>query len=172
MTQIVMCTGCFRKLQVPEQYFGKTVQCPECKEMFTAKVPAATLTPADPPLHDQGFDLFPETPAATVDREEADEDDWPRRHRAPHRGPVILAFGILALLGFTTVLFGPLAWILGNADLRDMREGRMDPSGAGQTNAGRIIGMIATLLLAFSVVAGCLAGAAIVALALFAVPQH
>jgi hypothetical protein len=62
----------------------------------------------------------------------------------PHRGTTILVLGILGL-----VLCGPLgiaAWIMGNGDLREMNAGTMDPSGRGNTNAGRICGIIATIL--------------------------
>lgn len=57
---------------------------------------------------------------------------------------MILVFGILgfALCG----LFGIAAWVMGNADLKEMRAGRMDPSGEGLTSGGRICGMIATFL--------------------------
>jgi hypothetical protein len=35
---------------------------------------------------------------------------------------------------------------MGTTDLREMSEGRMDPSGRGLTEAGRILGMINVLL--------------------------
>jgi hypothetical protein len=41
---------------------------------------------------------------------------------------------------------------MGNNDLAEMRAGRMDPEGEGLTNAGRICGIIGTILM---VVAGC-----------------
>ncbi|MCU0783173.1 MAG: hypothetical protein MUF81_03825 [Verrucomicrobia bacterium] len=68
----------------------------------------------------------------------------------PHRGTLILVLGILGI-----VLCGPLgiaAWIMGNGDLKAMDAGTMDPSGRGNTNAGRICGIIATILLAISIV--------------------
>jgi hypothetical protein len=70
----------------------------------------------------------------------------------PHRGTLILVFGILGL-----VLCAPLgipAWIMGNSDLRAMDAGQMDPSGRSTTNAGRICGIIATILLIIGVVLG------------------
>ena len=36
MAEIIHCPKCHRPLQVPENYFGQTVQCPECRHMFTA----------------------------------------------------------------------------------------------------------------------------------------
>jgi hypothetical protein len=59
----------------------------------------------------------------------------------------------LGILGL--VICGPLgiaAWIMGNGDLREMDAGAMDASGRSVTQAGRICGMIATILLALSVV--------------------
>jgi len=63
----------------------------------------------------------------------------------PHRGTLILVFGILSL-----VLCAPLgiaAWIMGNGDLKQMDAGTMDPTGRSVTNAGRICGIIGTILL-------------------------
>lgn len=63
----------------------------------------------------------------------------------PHRATLILVLGILGL-----VLCAPLglvAWLMGNGDLKEMDAGAMDPSGRSTTNAGRICGMIATILM-------------------------
>jgi hypothetical protein len=57
----------------------------------------------------------------------------------------VLVLGILALLCIP-IIFGPIAWIMGNSDLRAMREGRMDPDGEGTTKAGMICGIVATCL--------------------------
>jgi hypothetical protein len=59
---------------------------------------------------------------------------------------MILVLGILALFTGLGWILGPMAWIMGNNDLREMRAGRMDPEGESNTNAGRICGMIATIL--------------------------
>ena len=67
----------------------------------------------------------------------------------PHRGTLILVLGILGL-----VICGPLgiaAWIMGSGDLKAMDAGTMDPSGRGNTNAGKICGIIATVLMALAV---------------------
>jgi len=72
----------------------------------------------------------------------------------PHRGTLVLVLGILGL-----VVCGPLgiaAWIMGNNDLREINAGSMDPEGRSLTNAGRICGMIATILLALGLVVGIL----------------
>jgi len=68
----------------------------------------------------------------------------------PHRGTLILVLGILSLIvcGF----LGIPAWIMGNNDLKEMDAGTMDPSGRSATNAGRICGLIATILLIIAAV--------------------
>jgi hypothetical protein len=66
---------------------------------------------------------------------------------APHRASMIMVLGIIALvMGGVGIVLGPIAWIMGRNDLKEMDEGRMDPSGRDSTNAGRICGMIATIL--------------------------
>ena len=68
----------------------------------------------------------------------------------PHRGVLILVFGILSFV--VCPFFGVAAWMMGNADLEEMAWGRMDPTGKDLTNAGRICGMIATGLLVLQVI--------------------
>jgi hypothetical protein len=69
----------------------------------------------------------------------------------PHRGAVILVYGILGLV--VCQLFGIAAWAMGNDDLREMAAGRMDSSGRDLTKAGRTCGMVAAGILIFQVVA-------------------
>lgn len=67
-------------------------------------------------------------------------------YSAPHRGVLILVLGILGIV--LCGICGIIAWIMGNADLRQMKAGSMDPAGRGLTEAGRICGIIATCLFA------------------------
>lgn len=88
----------------------------------------------------------------------------------PHRGVLILVLGILSwVLG--CFIFGIVAWVMGNGDLRAMDAGQMDPEGRGMTQAGKIVGMIHVivsivvtvaflLLLVLGVVGAGIAGAA------------
>ncbi len=62
----------------------------------------------------------------------------------PHRGVVILVLGILGLV--CCFILGIIAWVMGNGDLREMDAGRMDPSGRGLTQAGKICGIISVVL--------------------------
>jgi hypothetical protein len=72
----------------------------------------------------------------------------------PHRATTILVLGILGL-----VLCGPLgiaAWVMGANDMKEMEAGTMDPSGRGTTQAGKICGMIACILMILGFIAGLL----------------
>ena len=62
----------------------------------------------------------------------------------PHRGAMILVFGILSWL--VCFIFGIVAWVMGKKDLEAMAAGEMDPTGEGLTKAGKIIGMISVIL--------------------------
>ena len=72
----------------------------------------------------------------------------------PHRGTLILVLGILGL-----VVCGPLgiaAWVMGSGDLKEINAGTMDPAGRGSTEAGKICGIIATILMIIGVIFGIL----------------
>ena len=62
----------------------------------------------------------------------------------PHRGTAVLVLGILGIV--LCYICGIIAWVMGNADLRDMEAGRMDPGGLGVTKAGKICGIISVIL--------------------------
>jgi hypothetical protein len=72
----------------------------------------------------------------------------------PHRGTMILVLGILGLI--VCAPLGIVAWIMGGNDLKEMDAGTMDPSGRGNTQAGKICGMIATILMIVGFVIGFL----------------
>lgn len=79
----------------------------------------------------------------------------------PHRGATILVLGILSLVipcgGW---ILGIIAWVMGNADLRDIRAGRVDASGHGLAQAGKVCGMISVLLHALVIVLWLMGGLA------------
>ena len=85
----------------------------------------------------------------------------------PHRGVLILILGILAFVTGFGFVFGPIAWIMGNNDLKEIRAGRMDPEGESLTNIGRILGMVATILTIVAVVLVC--GLALLGVGFFSV---
>jgi predicted Zn finger-like uncharacterized protein len=92
------------------------------------------------------------------DDDDDDDDDYRSRRRdlMPHRAGAVLTIGILSFFFFPLIL-GPIAWVMGNNDLAAMRAGLMDREGESQTNAGRICGMISTILGAVIIVGffGC-----------------
>jgi predicted Zn finger-like uncharacterized protein len=165
----VDCPSCNRKLRVPDDLQGKKVKCPTCGTTFTAGASAAP-PPAEEEERPAPAPVTPRRPAPPDEYDEeppgreGDDEDRPRPRRSrasmqPHRGPLVLILGILSLVlglatGFGWVL-GPVAWILGNNDLKEMRAGRMDPEGEGQTNAGRICGIISTVLFGLTMLCVC-----------------
>ena len=68
----------------------------------------------------------------------------------PHRGTIILVFGILSVV--FCCIFGIFAWLWGNEDLEKMRQGRMDREGESLTSAGKILGIIGLALQAIGIV--------------------
>lgn len=67
------------------------------------------------------------------------------------RGTTILVLGILSLV--VCGLMGPVAWSMGNTELQRIDAGQVDPSTRGNVQAGRICGMVASILLIVSVAA-------------------
>jgi len=150
------CTGCGQTLRVGDEHAGKKARCPKCGTI--AAVPAEGDSPAFASSEASPFD--PGKPAAEPDNPFADLPEpspspyqspsgpvgvAPTRYYKPHRGGLVLTFGIL---GFVCCGFlGIAAWIMGSADLKEIRAGRMDPSGQGLTQAGMILGIITTILM-------------------------
>jgi hypothetical protein len=94
--------------------------------------------------------------------DEDDDDDRARRRPTrrdaePHRGGLILTFGIISAAsimfafcyGLATpfgIGFGIAAWVMGSRDLKKIRGGMMDPDGESSTQAGWICGIIGVCL--------------------------
>lgn len=62
-------------------------------------------------------------------------------------GTLILVLGILSIVCLP--ILGPVAWILGNNALKS---GYVDPSQAGQINAGRICGIVGSVFLVLAII--------------------
>lgn len=71
----------------------------------------------------------------------------PEMPARPNNSATILVLGILSIV--FCPLLGPVAWVMGNNDLREMAANRMNPSGRDTTKAGRICGIIGTAVLGF-----------------------
>src|SRR5687768_17581593 len=146
MNEIIACPSCQRRVTVPSEFFGKQVQCPQCKITFLAEDPSADAYQAGKPL---GFaeplppspdvhDSWDEPPRGGRVRRRF-EDDYDdgiglRRSTMPHRGAAVLTLGILSIVVCGPIL-GPIAWVMGHADLKQIRAGYMDPTGEGMTQA-------------------------------------
>ena len=121
MGNIVFSCSCGQQLQMDEKFAGQQVKCPRCGQNLVAPAAGGQPIAVGQPI-----------PGAAP---------MPLK---PHRGSVVLTLGILGLL--ICVICGIIAWVMGNNDLREMAAGRMDRSGEGMTKAGKILGMIATIL--------------------------
>src|SRR5262245_53845376 len=139
------CPTCGRELRVPDDLVGKKVKCPSCQTEFMANVEGSASAPPpaleehdEPPRRAEREEAYQEKGPARrrsrerdMDRDDDYDDDRPvrreRRSYEPHRGVMILIFGILGLA--FCMIFGVVAWIMGNNDLKEIRAGRMDPEG-------------------------------------------
>ncbi len=64
----------------------------------------------------------------------------------------VLVLGILSLV--LCQILGPFAWVMGNKELAAIDAGRRAPENRGTAQAGRILGIISTVLLIIGVVFG------------------
>lgn len=167
MPSTVPCPSCGRELRVPDELLSKLVKCPACSQTFTATLSAPTPSPeAEPGAESYRVANPPpaESYPAQSSAEDYEDDYEPRpvrsgrrrRFQMEHRGALVLTLGILSLVMCPLQVLGPVAWVMGNNDLAAMRAGRMDRSGEGITQAGRICGIIGTALLILSCVVACL----------------
>src|SRR5262245_44732712 len=169
---VVKCPSCGQELNVPAELAGKKVRCSKCASTFTTIAPSTSGRPPAAPSR-------PPNPNDFDDADDDDADDRPRRKRSrgkPHRGGMIMAFGIVSIVLFLTSLggfvgvgpfavplnlvglvLGILAWIWGGADLNQMKSGEMDKRGQSNTQAGYICGIVGTILHGLGMVCGCVA---------------
>jgi hypothetical protein len=63
----------------------------------------------------------------------------------PPRGTTILVLGILSVV--LCSFLGPVAWAMGNEEMRRINAGQVDPMTRSNVTAGRICGIVATVLL-------------------------
>lgn len=60
---------------------------------------------------------------------------------------------ILGIVGIIFSIVAPVAWILGQQELRAIDEGRRDPANASTANIGRILGIVGTVLMVLGILA-------------------
>jgi hypothetical protein len=68
----------------------------------------------------------------------------------PSSASTVLVLGILSVV--VCSLLGPIAWSYGNRELERISAGVADPSGHGAVAAGRVLGIIASVMLVLAVV--------------------
>jgi len=174
VSTITTCPSCSKSLKVPDDLLGRNVKCPNCGTLFVAEGGESRresirseAPPGRQPEAEADYDLVAEErrPARRSRAEDdADEYDEERRPRnVPHRGGLILSFGIIsavsAVAGILTLCcivfavfpllglgLGIPAWVMGRRDLSRMAHGEMDDSGRGMTQTGSVLGIIGTIL--------------------------
>jgi hypothetical protein len=149
MPILINCPSCHQVVRVPDSLIHQYVRCPTCENTFTATPEMAIQEPlraepgAAPPTGGE-FSPHPEPPRPAPAPAGSGRMPFPMQ---PHRGVAILILGILSIVFLCPgLIFGIIAWVMGNNDLRAMREGRMDPSGEGMTAAGRACAIIGTCI--------------------------
>jgi predicted Zn finger-like uncharacterized protein len=167
MPETIQCPQCRRALQIQEAHLGKRVRCPSCQTVFEA-VPVARPAPDIPVAEERVRSVseweVPEKGPGRRRRRLAPPDDF--RHLRdddellPHRGGMILVWGILSIAlscaPLIGAIFGSLALNWASTDLGRMRRKTMDPSGRGQTRAGQVCGTIGLILSALFLILACL----------------
>jgi hypothetical protein len=147
----INCPSCNGAVRVPEDLLGQRVQCPRCQATFVAEADDdPPVAPGPPATAGGGPDVAPRRPRRPRPADDDFEDDYDyrprRRYGRPHRGGAVLALGILSIVICTPL--GVFAWVMGNSDLDAMRRGEMDREGEGLTQAGKICGIVGTVLMA------------------------
>jgi hypothetical protein len=135
------CPGCQNLLRVPDEHAGKQARCPECQQL--SQIPLLVMddqpVAAEPPVVPRPT----ENPFATSAAPATGAMPY-----QPHRGTQLMIWGIVSLCCCSVLGFVPL--LMANADLAAMDRGEMDPSGRGITQAARVLGIVALVILALS----------------------
>jgi hypothetical protein len=151
MHQIIICPACDRKVQLPREYLGRSVQCPECKQTFLAGDPTTGISTDPDALPTRSAAAAAAEPATTTPRYPASYDDddpfddWGvRRPQLRHdHGGLVLALGIISIVVICLgIVLGPIAYFVGTSDLRAIDRGEMEPGNRSMVQAGRIIGAV------------------------------
>lgn len=168
------CTGCGQTLRVGDEHAGKRARCPACGTIAEVPWPAAEVPwpAAEAQLVDEPSSPFsaaagPPADNPFADRPERDANPYAspsapafgaKSFARPHRGGLILAFGIASVLccnplgmccmpcGVCFVVLGAVlgvaAWVMGASDLSKIRAGIMNPEGESMTRWGKILGIV------------------------------
>ena len=69
----------------------------------------------------------------------------PPQYPEQSQATLALVLGIFSLICLPVL--GPFAWTIGNNELKGIDAGRRDPANRGLANAGKILGIIGTVLI-------------------------
>lgn len=101
--------------------------------------------PVFPPVDEPANPPPPPPPSAPVPPTGAAAGATAGMYPEQSQATMILVLGILSIV-FCQVL-GPFAWVMGNKELEAIDAGRRAPENRSNANAGRITGIIGTVLL-------------------------
>jgi hypothetical protein len=168
MATLFDCPGCGRKLRLSQNLEGFWVRCPACNGTFMPKQLPPWLSTTGPAAGSDNESVealtLPCCPIRTADRVDEGEGVGDglflnlRRDCEPDRALWIVVLGnSSAVLGSLALVFcglpgllglplGIAAWLMGNHDLKRMRQGLMDPRGLAKTQLGRECGIVGALL--------------------------
>ena len=73
----------------------------------------------------------------------------PNRYPEASQATTILVLGILGIV--VCNVLGPFAWVMGNTEMAAIDAGRRPPENRGTANAGRILGIIGTVILGIGI---------------------
>ena len=181
------CTGCNKAIQIPDGTAGKKMRCGECGtiQQIVARSDGSLILAAvaggdqvlDAPQHQMmgvspaqgqpvgpppGFGQPSQPPApgspqpGVVVPHSARAGARPRR-RARQSATGIFVWGILGVV--LCAFIAPVALLQGNAYMAECRQNRVQPDGLAV--AGRILGIIGTIILALGLIYGVLGIAAL-----------
>lgn len=162
MPLVIECPQCKRRLNVPDDLLGRRVKCPSCATEFEA---VESVIPIDEGSESVAPEVRPPAPAPNPFAYDEPQPRYPGGPEegysiAPHRGAIILTLGIVGLCmsccPLTGWILGGIAMSMGNTDLYEMARNRMDRSGRGMTQAGKICGTIAVVIATVGAVLRCL----------------
>jgi len=140
------CNSCGTTLRVPAEHLGKQARCPKCQNLNVVQADPLDPNPSPYPVNDPVSPAKPGNPYAIGQGTILPAGGVAgHAYQSAHRGGMILTLGVMAIVCNIAGVPGILAWVLGNADLKQMDAGRMDPEGRGTTQAGMIMGMIMTI---------------------------
>ncbi len=143
------CSGCTKTLRVPVEHLGKQARCPQCQTLNLIQPNSDPVAMSAPegisnPLNQ--FSVAEKQPIGQNPYQATGAAPAGRMYQMPHRGGLILTLGILGLLCNVLCIPSIMAWVMGRSDLAKIRAGMMDREGEGLTQAGMIMGIIATCL--------------------------